>query len=194
MTTDGGGWTVIQRRIDGKLSFDKRWEDYRDLFGNRNRSFWEGLDTIHTLTQNGLTTLRIDLKDLNGKKWYAKYRRFTVDTRYSDYKLNISGYTGDAGDSMSYHNGMRFSTSNKDHDTWSYNCAATFKGGWWYKDCMESSLNALYTVGSGGLYGEMSWLRNLGYGNLLFAEMKIRSKNYPYFMCFRAITSFVYDK
>jgi len=174
MTTDNGGWTVIQRRVDQTLNFDRTWNVYKTLFGSRTGSFWEGLNMIRTLTQNG-AVLRIELKDLNGKRWYAKYRRFKVGAADDYYRLEISGYTGNAGDSMTYHNGMPFSTKDADHDPWAFNCAVEYNGGWWYKDCMEASLNAKFKAGPVGHIGDASWLKNLGYGNLSFTEMKVRN-------------------
>ena len=175
MNTDNGGWNVIQRRVDRTVNFDKTWNEYQQGFGSRTGNIWEGLDVIHSLTRSNVT-LRVDMKDLNGKRWYAKYRGFKVGALAVHYKLEISGYTGNAGDSLSYHNGMAFSTKDADHDTWFYNCATTSRGGWWFKDCFESSLNAPYPVGSGGQYGQLTWLKDLGYGNILFSEMKVRSK------------------
>ena len=175
MTTDDGGWNVIQRRVDQTVNFDTTWDEYKQGFGSKAGNFWQGLDVIHNLSRNSVT-LRIDMKDINGQKWYAKYKRFKIGTSSTNYQLELSGYLGDAGDSFSYHNGMEFTTKDADHDAWVYNCATRSKGGWWFKDCFESSLNAPYPVGSGGLYGEMTWLNNLGYGRLSFSEMEIRSE------------------
>ena len=175
MNTDTGGWNVLQRRVNQGVNFDRTWSEYKNGFGSKVGSFWEGLDVIHNLTRDGVT-LRIDMKDLNGQSWYAKYRRIKVGAAAVNYKLEVTGYTGNAGDSLSYHNGMAFTTKDADHDTWYYNCATRSKGGWWFKDCFESSLNAPYPVGSGGLYGEMTWLNDLGYGRISFSEIKVRSE------------------
>ena len=49
-----------------------------------------------------------------------------------NYKLHIGGYRGNAGDSMAYHNGVKFSTWDRDNDNWVNNCAQSHKGGWWF--------------------------------------------------------------
>ena len=54
MTTDNGGWIVIQRnRINSQLSFDKNWREYKEGFGDLNKDFWAGLELMHALTQRG---------------------------------------------------------------------------------------------------------------------------------------------
>ena len=45
------------------------------------------------------------------------------------------------------HDGMRFSTFDSDHDTYSGNCAADTKGAWWYYSCHQSDLNGMYLGG-----------------------------------------------
>ena len=61
-------------------------------------------------------------------------RAFRVEDEDQGYLLHISGYSGTARDSLAYHNGMKFSTWDRDNDeTSSEHCAQTYKGGWWYK-------------------------------------------------------------
>jgi len=47
----------------------------------------------------------------------------------------LGKYSGDAGDSLRYHQGMPFSTF--DHDTLGHGCARIFVGGWWYDQCQR---------------------------------------------------------
>ena len=66
--------------------------------------------------------MRIDMADFRGDKKYAYYNFFMVGNAASKYKLQVAGYIGTAGDSILYgsgghnHNGMAFSTHDKDND------------------------------------------------------------------------------
>ena len=138
-----GGWTVFQRRMDGTVHFYRSWADYVKGFGDLNGEFWLGLNKVNRLTKNS-TNLRVDLEDFEGNKKYATYNSFQVGNAVTKYTLHVSGYGGNAGDSLSNHDGMKFSTYNQDNDVYSGNCAARFKGAWWYGCCHHSNLNGLY--------------------------------------------------
>ena len=51
-TTAGGGWTVIQEKMDGSVNFNRTQDDYKHGFGNLVGEFWLGLDKINRLTRN----------------------------------------------------------------------------------------------------------------------------------------------
>ena len=103
MTTDGGGWTVFQRRLDGSVDFYLDWESYKNGFGNLKGEFWLGNDNLHGLTATDDTILRVDLEDFEGNKRYAVYTTFKVADEADKYRLLIGGYSGTAGDSMAFH-------------------------------------------------------------------------------------------
>ena len=44
---------------------------------------------------------------------------FYVEDENDNYRLQVSGYNGTAGDWLNYHNGMQFSTTDRDNDNWS---------------------------------------------------------------------------
>jgi len=175
--TAGGGWTVFQKRLDGSVDFYLGWDDYKRGFGNLSDEFWLGLDKIHRLTKEQ-SKLRVDLEDFSGSTAYAEYSSFGVGDEGSKYKLSLGGYSGTAGDSLSYHNGMEFTTKDQDHDPYSAdNCASMYKGAWWYKTCHEANLNGLYHKGGNhASYADgVNWYKWKDYHySAKRAEMKIK--------------------
>ncbi|XP_042728570.1 fibroleukin [Lagopus leucura] len=150
METQGGGWTVLQRRQDGSTNFNRTWNDYKHGFGNLSREFWLGNDKIHLLTKSQEMQLRIDLEDFNGIKEYAKYQHFYVANEYLKYRLSVHGYSGTAGDALHYsrhynHDQKFFTTPDKDNDRYaSGNCGAFYSSGWWFDACLSANLNGKY--------------------------------------------------
>lgn len=135
MRTANGGWTIIQRRINGSEDFYRNWEDYVKGFGKMNGEFFIGLEKIHHLTtRDRPQELYIILEDFQGVRKYARYQTFRVDSADTQYKLHVGGYSGTAGDSFSKHNGYTFSTKDRGRTT---DCAKEYKAGWWYHRCHE---------------------------------------------------------
>ena len=90
METDGGGWTIIQRRIDD-TNFDGEWIHYQYGLGIPCKSHWIGLENMHALTQQSIYQLRVELSDFQGNKTYADYKFFAVGSARNKYSLFVSG-------------------------------------------------------------------------------------------------------
>ena len=77
---------------------------------------------------------------------------------------------------LEYHNGLSFTTFDRDQDTWDKNCAEEYKGAWWHKGCYHSSLNGLYLRGETDQFGTgMVWKAFKGYYYALkTSEMKFK--------------------
>ncbi|KAI8494090.1 Fibrinogen C domain-containing protein 1 [Branchiostoma belcheri] len=160
MHTDGGGWTVFQKRQDGTVDFYRRWADYKTGFpSNLNGEFWLGNDKLHRLTEQKAYGLRVDLEDTTGNTRYATYSSFSISDESDQYRLTVGGYSGNAGDGLTYpHSGRMFSTKDSDNDVFSGHCSQDFKGGWWYDACHHSNLNGLYRLGSHSSYADgVNW-------------------------------------
>eukprot|EP00058_Branchiostoma_floridae_P020034 XP_002605524.1 hypothetical protein BRAFLDRAFT_104091 [Branchiostoma floridae] len=152
MDTDGGGWTLFQRRQDGTVDFFRGWADYKTGFpSNLNGEFWLGNDNLYRLAVQKVYQLR-------------------------NYKLHIGTYSGTSGNSLTGHDGKPFSTKDRDNDEDSVNCAQSYKGAWWYVDCHSSNLNGLYHLGPHESNADgVNWNRWKGYNySLKRTEMKIR--------------------
>ena len=185
--TAGGGWLVIQRRIDGSVDFNRYWSEYEEGFGNlpvddedTTGEFWIGLRSLHCLTSQGHWELRIDYMLSNKTKGYLSYHHFRVGPASDDYRLSISGFNGNTTDPILAPgginlNGMKFTTRDKDNDKWNgHNCAVhnvgKNAGGWWYNACSYMFLNNQYNH-------YFSVRLNGQWHSLPFIEIRIRPVN-----------------
>ena len=188
----GIAWTVIQRRVNGFVDFNRNWTEYENGFGFLNGSFWLGLWKMHALTfGRGIKVkLRVNIRSRGSKAGYARYNEFAVGNRNTDYELHVGGYDGTIGDSLSdghyILDGMKFTTFDQDNDTHNTeNCALLYHGGWWFSSCFSACLNSVYppedlVVSDCEDYISyakyLTWLSfNSCYGDIIFSEMKIHS-------------------
>ena len=172
MTTDGGGWTVIQRnKKDSQVSFDVGWAQYKEGFGDLHTEFWYGLEKIHYFTSGGQWEMRVDYHEEGDDRVYynyVHYSNFSIGSASEEYPLTVGGHSGYGGDMFTSLNGMKFTTKDNDNDLYSGgNCASKYGNGWWHKSC---SRNELYINHQPPF---ISYSRNV---TLRFTNMMIRPK------------------
>ena len=151
MTTQPGGWIVFQRRVDATVDFNRNWTECKDGFGDLNSNFWLGLEKLHYLASPGRgAKLRVDLKHIDYPHLmkYAEYSLFEISNETDGYRLKVGNYSGTAGDSLEYNNGMKFSTKDVDNDLYGKSCAIEGSGPWWYTLCTYTALNSIFPVDS----------------------------------------------
>ncbi|XP_063776582.1 fibrinogen gamma chain [Pseudophryne corroboree] len=169
----GSAWTVLQRRLDGSVDFNRNWIQYKEGFGylspTDTTEFWLGNEKIHLITTQSTIpyVLRVELEDWSGQKSTADYNTFRVNPEKDNYRLTyayfLGGEAGDALDGFDFgddpsdkfftsHNGMQFSTFDKDNDKYNGNCAEQDGSGWWMNRCHAGHLNGKYY--QGGTYSE----------------------------------------
>ncbi|XP_052809264.1 fibrinogen-like protein 1 [Mya arenaria] len=162
-----GGWTVIQRRMDGSENFERLWAEYAAGFGSRGGEYWLGLNTIHLLTSVS-SSLEIELEAWPGEPTltdYERYTNFSVGSEASNFTLHVGGIilSNDSCISMyespliDYQNGRPFSTEDREAGNSSDLCSWNTRGPWWHAyDCFPLSLNGVYFVD--GYYNTTRWL------------------------------------
>ena len=118
---------------------------------------------MHSFTQRGQWEIRVDYQK-NDKTWsYLHYNQFSVGSTCEEYPLTVGGFTGVGSDKLSWHNGMKFTTSDNDNDKHGGNCAVKYKDGWWFNTCDTFDINRK--------------IPNKYYKTIFFTEMKIRPKD-----------------
>ncbi|KAM5152338.1 microfibril-associated glycoprotein 4-like [Mantella aurantiaca] len=158
MTTKDGPWTVFQKRFDGKVSFYRDWKGYKAGFGRADGEYWLGLQNIYLLTLRKTNHLRVTLVDWDGVERFVTYEDFSlsrlaVDPEEDGYKLYLEGFkegdpTKPAGNPLTGHVGMKFSTYDNDRDISPHNCAELYHGAFWYFKCHGANLNGRYQNGT----------------------------------------------
>ena len=154
----------VVMQIHGKdiNMFKRKWNDYKGGFGNPlGGEYWLGLENVHQITKTGQYSLDVEL---TGKNPYTEYVQKTITLSYTTfeisneadgYRLKIGGFHNNGHtflnkghptaipDFFNYHNGMMFTTSDKDNDRHnSFNCGTGDGGvGWWYNACQNCNLN-----------------------------------------------------
>jgi len=134
---------LIQQHIH-LSGFKRSWNEYKHGFGDTKGNYWIGNDVISYLTTTYDYTVRFDLQQRDTGKWYyAEYSTFVVLPEADNYKLQVAGFSGNARyNAFGHHNGMMFSTYDRDNDpSKEYKCAAYWSGGFWYKSCFHCGVN-----------------------------------------------------
>lgn len=133
----GGGWIVIQRRMDGSENFYRNWSDYRAGFGSLMGEFFVGLEKLHRLTAMRPHELFLHLEDFEDEMRFAHYDNFSIGSEATGYELvSLGKYDGNAGNSMGLSVLQKFSTLDQDNDAWvNGSCARRYHSAWWYGGC-----------------------------------------------------------
>uniref|UniRef100_A0A8C0G6N4 Angiopoietin like 4 n=1 Tax=Chelonoidis abingdonii TaxID=106734 RepID=A0A8C0G6N4_CHEAB len=140
-----GGWTVIQRRLDGSVDFDQLWEAYRNGFGDLSSDFWLGLEKIYHIVQEGRYNLSIELQDWEGNSQLIQFL-FSLGGENTAYTLSLLGpVSGELENALGDFRQLPFSTRDQDNDFKAdTNCAKHLSGGWWFSTCGHANLNGKY--------------------------------------------------
>ena len=112
---------LIQKHFNGSSYFNRSWAEYKVGFGDPSGDdYWIGNDRLSQLTLTGRYKLRFDLQSRsNPNNWYwAEYSTFQVQSEANRYRLQVAGYSGNAGgfDAFGYSNGRMFTTYDRDND------------------------------------------------------------------------------
>ncbi|KAM8718014.1 hypothetical protein ACLKA7_004683 [Drosophila subpalustris] len=168
-----GGWMVILNRTNGVEDFQRNWFEYKMGFGYFASDYFLGLDALHLLTSERRHELLVILEDSQQVTNFETYSHFAIGNEFESYTLKSLGFAaGSAGDSLSYHLGMKFSTHDQDNDLNHFgNCAQMFSGGWWYRGCFVSKLTGEYN--NNAPYKGIIWSTFRGYGNSISKAMML---------------------
>ena len=183
---DLGGWTLLQRRVDGRENFACGWDDYKFGFGRHGErsELWLGNEHVHRMTNGPRQHLRIDATAFDGASVRIDVDDFRVDDEANDYTLRYDSrsvfLTNVDTDDLLHSKDSMFSTREHDNSDPLF-CASTLYrngGGWWFNSCFGMYLNGVYPVGADrgtNTYPRLLVMNSFHNATpLRFSEMKFR--------------------
>ena len=151
--TDGGGWIIYQRRLDGSVNFTSNWDDYKSGFGtigDDTTEMWFGNENMYRLLQAYGSTeceLWVEVQAFDGDLCSAKCYPFQVSTEATGYTISWTTIDNtsvpDISDDLNFSNNKPFSTFDR-ISTGQEGCMKDYRGGWWYAKCLRIFLNGEY--------------------------------------------------
>jgi len=132
---------LIQQKVNGSNFFNRSWAEFKVGFNESSGNYWLGNELLSQVTLNRHYKVRFDF---NKNGWYhAEYSTFRVLSEPQNYTLLVFGFSGNWHDALTMeHNGMKFTTYDRDNDLLSSgNCAVQNGGGFWYNDCGRCGVN-----------------------------------------------------
>ena len=152
--TDGGGWIMYQRRVDGTVNFTKNWEEYKYMFGDHGDNtteLWLGNENVYQVLQsNGNTEweLRIEADAFDGTSCWlvaSDFRMNNETLRYSMDWDNVSASKPGIMADWNYHKLIPFTTLDNNLRQYGKRRVDKCKGGWWYVNYITIFLNGEYS-------------------------------------------------
>ena len=147
MTTEGGGWIVMQKRFDGSEDFNRDWADYKKGFGNVHGEHWLGNEFVHQYTSSYEAEMIAQATSFDDQLYTVDFN-FALTGEGTGYKFKRASCTGtDSNLCLSWDmKGIPFSTPDRDLDSSNdKNCAVEGKAGWWMQNCALVNLNGVYS-------------------------------------------------
>jgi len=136
---------LIEQNVGESDFFNRSWAEFSVGFNDSSGNYWFGNYLLSQLTQRDRYKLRLQLR--SGSWYWAEYSTLAVSSEKGNYRLLVSGYLGNiGGDSLGWHNGMMFTTYDRDNDLWTDsaydgNCAVKYDGRFWHNDCVRCRVN-----------------------------------------------------
>ena len=157
MITDGGGWTLVWSNLRGgsnKPTTSLNWDNAINTIPIYQPDKQLNTNLEEVVVYTGLKYWKLIGENEIRYDWANDYNSNIDQSFIADYSLdendfytiNMTNYNQRVGSKESrfyaYHNGMKFTTYDKDNDLKSYNCAGSFSDTpFWYKECWSGSIN-----------------------------------------------------
>ncbi|EEC05776.1 ixoderin B, putative, partial [Ixodes scapularis] len=144
MDSDGGGWTVIQRRgmyEPAGNNFEKTFKEYEDGFHIIEGHTSTGLASRKVVTSWHMVWFPGGENSIPVTSPFVSYLISLYRITLQIMKIRYSCvYKSSCYDALSSHNGYPFSVKKNGQHSGD-RCVSQISGGWWFNGCIHSNLN-----------------------------------------------------